>query len=214
MVDDGKGKKGKDGKDGGKGGKDGKDSKKTPPKDGKKTEQDGSTSTPSGLRAEGDKDGKRKKGEGKGKKGESKSDRKEAGNSLQCFVYARMGKCEKGDKCTYAHLKNPDGTPQKVAQEVLDCHEKRIKDRQARASSQTRASMITADAGISIAHVKSSFFTDEMFCLYDTGANCMVLPNDKKYRGTAIRCTLPGETVVGGHVIQQLSLGEEIVVKV
>eukprot|EP00971_Amphidinium_carterae_P350231 6491446-Amphidinium_carterae.1 len=53
-----------------------------------------------------------------------------------------------------------------------------------------------------------------MFCLYDTGANCMVLPNDKKYKGTAIRCTLPGETVVGGHVIQQLSLGAEIVVKV
>eukprot|EP00971_Amphidinium_carterae_P009645 190486-Amphidinium_carterae.1 len=74
--------------------------------------------------------------------------------------------------------------------------------------------MITADAGISIAHVKSSFFTDEMFCLYDTGANCMVLPTDKKYKGTAIRCTLPGETIVGGHVIQQLSLGEEIVVKV
>eukprot|EP00971_Amphidinium_carterae_P261404 5185786-Amphidinium_carterae.1 len=74
--------------------------------------------------------------------------------------------------------------------------------------------MITADAGISIAHVKLSFFTDEMFCLYDTGANCMVLPNDKKYKGTAIRCTLPGETVVGGHVIHQLSLGEEIVVKV
>eukprot|EP00971_Amphidinium_carterae_P210995 4186698-Amphidinium_carterae.3 len=102
--------------------------------------------------AEGDKDGKKKKGEGKGKKGEGKGDRKEAGNSLQCFVYARTGKCDKGYRCTYAHLRNPDGTPQKVAQEVLDRHDERRKERQARASSQTRASMITADAGISIAH--------------------------------------------------------------
>eukprot|EP00971_Amphidinium_carterae_P246333 4892680-Amphidinium_carterae.3 len=74
--------------------------------------------------------------------------------------------------------------------------------------------MITADSGISIAHVKSSVFTDEMFCLYDTGANCMVLPSNKKFKGTAIRCTLPGETVVVGHVIQLLSLKEEVMVKV
>eukprot|EP00971_Amphidinium_carterae_P170267 3373490-Amphidinium_carterae.1 len=74
--------------------------------------------------------------------------------------------------------------------------------------------MISADAGISIANVRSGQFTDEMFCLYDTGANCMVVPHDRKYKGTAIRCTLPGETVVGGQVIQQLSLGEEVVVKV
>eukprot|EP00971_Amphidinium_carterae_P075775 1497311-Amphidinium_carterae.2 len=84
---------------------------------------------------------------------------------------------------------------------VLTLTSRTLMERQARSASQIRASMITADAGISIAHVKSR-------------ANCMVLPTDKKYRGTAIRCTLPGETVVGGHVIQQLSLGEEIVVKV
>eukprot|EP00971_Amphidinium_carterae_P178063 3531645-Amphidinium_carterae.1 len=29
----------------------------------------------------------------------------------------KTGKCDRGDKCAYAHIQNPDGTPQKVAQE-------------------------------------------------------------------------------------------------
>eukprot|EP00971_Amphidinium_carterae_P331807 6465602-Amphidinium_carterae.1 len=171
--DDGKGKKGKDGKDGGKGGKDGKDSKKTPPKDGKKTEQDGSASTPSGLRAEGEKDG--------------------AIERRQETV------------CSVSFMPGRESVRKEINVLML--------------TSRTRMEKRQTGEGVlpdscEIAHVKSSFFTDEMFCLYDTGANCMVLPNDKKYKGTAIRCTLPGETVVGGHVTQQLSLGEEIVVKV
>eukprot|EP00971_Amphidinium_carterae_P098771 1953327-Amphidinium_carterae.1 len=64
----------------------------------------------------------------------------------------KTGRCDRGDKCVYAHIQNPDGTPQKVAQEVLDRHDKKQKDRQERSGSKARASMITADAGISIAH--------------------------------------------------------------
>eukprot|EP00971_Amphidinium_carterae_P323668 6432400-Amphidinium_carterae.1 len=71
--------------------------------------------------------------------------------------------------------------------------EKKNKEKQAKA--KARASMITTDAGVSIAHVQSSTYTDEVFCLYDTGAtNCMVLPNDQNFKGSPIKCTLPGET--------------------
>eukprot|EP00971_Amphidinium_carterae_P099075 1959167-Amphidinium_carterae.3 len=44
------------------------------------------------------------------------------------------------------------------------------------------------------------------FFLYDTGANCMVLPSGPGFKGSPIKCTLPGETVVEGQVIQVLSM--------
>eukprot|EP00971_Amphidinium_carterae_P107031 2119975-Amphidinium_carterae.1 len=37
-------------------------------------------------------------------------------------------------------------------------------------------------------------------------ANCMVLPNHQRFKGSPIRCTLPGENVVVGQVIQVLSM--------
>eukprot|EP00971_Amphidinium_carterae_P208939 4145054-Amphidinium_carterae.6 len=97
-----------------------------------------------------------------------------------------------------------NGKPQPVAPEVLEMYEKRIRERQAQA--KAKASMITADGSVSIANVKSCAFTDEVFCLYDTRANCMVLPNGPEFKGSPIKCTLPGETVVEGQVIQVLSM--------
>eukprot|EP00971_Amphidinium_carterae_P064653 1281269-Amphidinium_carterae.1 len=68
--------------------------------------------------------------------------------------------------------------------------------------------MITSESIVSIAHVHTSAYTDDVFCLYDTGANCMVLPNLRDFKGAPIKCTLPasGETVVTGQVIQILSM--------
>eukprot|EP00971_Amphidinium_carterae_P098782 1953661-Amphidinium_carterae.1 len=66
-------------------------------------------------------------------------------------------------------------------------YEKRIKEKQAR----TKASMIMAEGIVSIANVKPCVYTDEVFCLYDTGANCMVLPSGPGFKGVPIKCTLP-----------------------
>eukprot|EP00971_Amphidinium_carterae_P092433 1830052-Amphidinium_carterae.1 len=198
-----KGKKG-EGKGDGKGGKNGKDGKNSPSKDGKPLSSgppQGGTSAGGGKKPDGGKpaDSSTKMSDGK-REQETKNFKEH-----QCFLFVH-GRCKRGADCRYGHLLGEDGKPQPVAQEMLEMFEKRNKDRQAKG--KTRASMITADASVSIAHVQSSTYIDDIFCLYDTGANCMVLPNDQNFKGSPIKCTLPGETVVTGQVIQVLSMGD------
>eukprot|EP00971_Amphidinium_carterae_P104962 2078503-Amphidinium_carterae.1 len=119
----------------------------------------------------------------------------------QCYLLLK-GRCKRGADCRYGHLIGDDGKPQPVAPELLEMFDKRNEAR----ANKPRASMITSDSSVSIAHVQTSSYIDDVFCLYDTGANCMVLPNLRNFKGAPIKCTLPGETVVTGQVIQTLSM--------
>eukprot|EP00971_Amphidinium_carterae_P295453 5867860-Amphidinium_carterae.1 len=68
----------------------------------------------------------------------------------QCYLFLK-GRCKRGADCRYGHLVGDDGKPQPVAPELLEMFEKRNEAR----ANKPRASMITSDSSVSIAHVQT-----------------------------------------------------------